>query len=129
MALYDALRQMLCHPTAEELYLMVRKQAGPLSRATVYNTLDALCRAGLARRMPSGNGCCRYDADTSDHLHFRCRDTCQILDVPPDLGRQLLKGVPKHLLKEIEKAMGVRVEAVSVQLLGHANGAHRAAGD
>lgn len=126
LALYEALRQTTGHPTAEELYLMARTKRDPMSRATVYNTLEALCRAGLARRMPTVSGCCRYDADTSDHLHFRCRATARIHDVPPELGRQLLEGMPKGVLAQIEKSMGVKIEAVSVQLLGCGENGSRA---
>jgi len=76
-----------------------------LSRATVYNTLEALCRAGLARQLPTTNGCCRYDADTSEHLHIRFRENSEIRDVPPELGTRLLANMPQPLLTEIERRM------------------------
>jgi Fe2+ or Zn2+ uptake regulation protein len=117
LALYKALVNTKSHPTAEELYRMVSDEAGGLSRATVYNTLEALCTAGLARRMPAANGCCRFDADLTDHLHVRIGDTAEIQDVPPDLGEQLLAGLSKSVLREIEQRMGIRVDGVSLQLL------------
>lgn len=123
MALYDALRQCMSHPTAEELFRMVQPSASGLSRATVYNTLDALCRAGLVRRLPTTNGCCRFDADVSDHLHVRLRDTAEIRDVPPDLGAKLRHHVPRSILDEIESRMGVKIEDVHIQLVGRAAGA------
>lgn len=122
LALYDALRHAATHPTAEELYRMVQPLTVPpnsISRATVYNTLEALCKAGLARRMPT-NGCCRYDADTDEHLHFRCRETSEIRDVPFDLGKQLLDNLPKHVLAEIESKLGVQIDGMNIQLLGKA---------
>jgi Fur family transcriptional regulator, peroxide stress response regulator len=118
LALFEALRNCMTHPTAEELYRMVQSKAGGLSRATVYNTLDSLCQAGLARRMATTNGCCRYDADTSEHLHFRCRETSEIHDVPSALSQQLIQKLPRQVLHDIEKCMGVQIEGVSIQLLG-----------
>jgi Fur family peroxide stress response transcriptional regulator len=117
-ALFDALRASKRHPTAEELYHQVRKGTSRLSLATVYNTLEALCRAGLARKLPVTDGCCRYDADTSDHLHIRIGDTSEIRDVPHDLGRELLDKLPRQTLARIEQATGVQIEGVSIQLVG-----------
>ena len=120
-ALYDALRASKLHPTAEELYHEVRQHTSRLSLATVYNTLEALCRAGLARKLPVIEGCCRYDGDTSDHLHIRIGDTCEIRDVPHELGRELLDKLPAETLAEIERATGVDIERVSIQLVGRAS--------
>ncbi|MEE8459867.1 MAG: transcriptional repressor, partial [Phycisphaerales bacterium] len=57
-ALYEALRGTKSHPTAEELYRIVKPATERLSRATVYNTLEMLCEVGLARKLPSSRGCC-----------------------------------------------------------------------
>lgn len=121
IALYEALRKARNHPTADELYRLVHQQdrvkSNGLSRATVYNTLEALCRAGLVRPVPSSGGC-RYDADLSDHLHFRCRETAEIRDVPPDLGRKLLGRLPRKIVAQIEREMGVHIEGLNIQLVG-----------
>ncbi len=121
-ALYEALRACKTHPTAEELYRIVQSDGSlartpGLSRATVYNTLEALCRAGLVRRLPTTNGCCRFDADTSEHLHLRFRDTQEIRDVPVHLGDRLVAAMPQNVLNEIERAMGVRIDGVNIQLV------------
>ena len=119
MALFDALRECTSHPTAEELYRRVRENTTGLSRATVYNTLDALCKAGLARQMPGVNGCCRYDANTSEHMHIRLTND-EIRDVPNDLGARLMNNLPKDVLMEIERRLGVQIEQINVQLMGRA---------
>lgn len=87
-----------------------------MSRATVYNTLDTLCRAGLVRRLPMSSSVCRFDADISDHLHVRTGE-CEIRDVPADLGEQLVAGLPREALAAIEGAMGVKIESVNIQLV------------
>lgn len=118
LALYEALRKSISHPTADQLFQMVKPHVSGMSRATVYNTLEALCRAGLARKLPSTSGCCRYDADTSDHLHVKLRDTTEIRDVPPALGDRLLQNLPKDVLAEIEQHMGIKIEGITIQLTG-----------
>jgi Fe2+ or Zn2+ uptake regulation protein len=117
-ALYETLRASTSHPSAEELYHLVRRRTDRLSLATVYNTLEALCEAGLARKLPTTNGSCRYDANMSDHLHLRLTNSTEIRDVPEALGARLMENLPRPVLAEIERAMGVRIDKVSIQLHG-----------
>jgi Fe2+ or Zn2+ uptake regulation protein len=128
--IYLALASTCSHPSAEELFQMVSATGCSgdepgLSLATVYNALEAFTACGLVRRIPcpTGSGACRYDADTSDHVHLATEDG-RVLDVPPDLSRKLLANVPAAVLQELEARMGVRVRNVSVQVVGdslHAN--------
>ena len=117
MAVYESLSQTTRHPTAEELFHRVKPETQKLSLATVYNALDALCNAGLVRRMPMSNGCCRYDADMSLHVHVRFRDTCEIQDVPQELNDKLLDRLPKDVLRQIADSLDASIEGVSVQLI------------
>lgn len=121
-AIYRALRQSNGHPTAEALFRQVKPKMDSLSLATVYNTLEALCQAGLIRKMPTTNGCCRYDADVSDHLHVRLAGSDEIRDVPGELGERLLQEQPQEVLKAIERALGVRIEGVNIQILARPEG-------
>ena len=115
-ALYEALLGTKSHPTAEELYRIVKPTTQRLSRATVYNTLEMLCEAGLARKLPSNRGCCRYDADVRDHLHICFREDGAIRDLPDDLGEKLIRHISKDVIAEIEGRMGIGIDGISVQL-------------
>lgn len=117
LAIYEALRDSNGHPTAEMIYKAVKAKTQRLSLATVYNTLDALCRAGLVRKLPTTNGCCRYDAETEPHLHVRCLDTGDIVDVPERLGDELIHSLPQDVLHRIEKVMGVKIDRVHMQIM------------
>ena len=117
VAVYEALCECKCHPTAEELFRIVKPRTDKLSLATVYNALEALCGAELVQRMPTTNGSCRYDADTSEHPHVRYPETAEIDDVPRELGNKLIERLPQDVLEEIESEMGIRIDWVSVQLL------------
>ena len=118
-ALYETLSETTGHPTAEELYRMVKPLMAHLSLATVYNTLEALCEVGLARKLPTNNGCCRYDADTSEHLHVCYRNDGKIDDVPNGLGDKLIEQLPRSAIAEIERELDIEIDGINVQLLAH----------
>ncbi len=117
MAVYEALRGSMGHPTAEELFRLVKPKTEKLSLATVYNSLEALSKAGLIRKVPMSNGCCRYDANTKSHMHVRFRDTCELEDVPRPLSKKLVDHFPQEVLEEIGEALGVKIDGLSIQLL------------
>jgi Fe2+ or Zn2+ uptake regulation protein len=117
VAVYDALANTKSHPTAEEIFRLVKPRVAKLSLATVYNVLDALVAADLVQRMPTTNGCCRYDADTSPHLHVRYHDTSEIEDVPAELSAKLKDRLPGEVLEEIEDALGMEIDGISIQFL------------
>lgn len=102
------------HPTAEELLEAVRASEPGLSLATVYNTLDALVDGGLCRRLATPAGTCRYDADTRDHAHA-VLDDGRVLDLPPELSRRLIVG--SGWVEGVERALGVRVKSLNVQVM------------
>lgn len=119
-AIYDALTQSHSHPTADELFQMVRVQEDGMSLATVYNTLEAFCGAGLAYKIAGcgGNGSTRYDAGGDDHMHLRCRKTGHIVDAPHDLGERILEHIPQELIDELEDRIGFSVKKVQLDLVG-----------
>lgn len=119
-AIFNALSVCKDHPTADELYKLVKSGDDKLSLATVYNTLEAFCAAGLAFKLACcvGNGSTRYDAAGDDHMHLRCRRTGQIADVPDDIGKRILDHIPTDLLKELQDRTGFKVNKIQLDLLG-----------
>lgn len=115
---YSTLLSLRTHPTAEELHAHVNRMDQGVSLATVYNTLDALARCGLLRKIPSqaGGGACRFDADLSGHVHV-VHPEGSVRDVESDLGDRLLAGLDKDAIAAIERRMGVKVVGVTVQLI------------
>ena len=112
---YSALACAKAHPTAEELLDLVRADEPGLSLATVYNTLDMLCGAGLARRLHT-DAADRYDAETGEHVHLQMPDG-SILDVPEELSERLLERFPDDLVAELERRTGLRIGRVSLKLV------------
>jgi Fe2+ or Zn2+ uptake regulation protein len=111
---YRALASSKSHPTAEQLHRLVRETSPGTSLATVYNTLDALCEAGLARRLSTPGGVARFDADLSDHLHA-VADDGQIMDVPTDIGSEIMRALPPGLRDRLESRLGTQIRHLTVQ--------------
>lgn len=116
-SVFCALAASKRHPTAEELFVRVRHEEPGLSLATIYNTLDAFCAAGLARRLPAvdGKGPCRFDADMSDHVHLILPDG-RVVDLPDDLGARIAPEVTEELLAELRERLGLQVTSISVHI-------------
>lgn len=115
MDVYRALARTKLHPTAEELHRLVESTSPGTSLATVYNTLEALCAAGLARRIATTQGATRYDADVSDHVHAM-RDDGVVMDVPSDLASELMAALPRDLSERLARRMGIDVNRITIEL-------------
>ncbi len=68
------------HPTADEIYSSLVKEMPTLSRTTVYNTLNILIGANIVRVVTIEEHEARYDADITDHGHFKCERCGTIYD-------------------------------------------------
>ena len=78
----EELRKERTHPSADELYLRVRRRLPDISMATVYRNLEILTEHGLIRRLGEGGGPRRYDGVTEEHYHVTCDRCGRIGDVP-----------------------------------------------
>ena len=78
---YDVLMQKRDHPTAEEVYGRARRAMPEISKATVYNCLDALVEAGLARQVKLERGAARFCPNMHDHWHFHCNECGGVFDM------------------------------------------------
>jgi Fe2+ or Zn2+ uptake regulation protein len=70
------------HATAEEIFLAINRRDPRASRATVYNNLHALTKAGLVREVVSDGGAARFDANLHPHHHFICEQCGAVEDIP-----------------------------------------------
>ncbi len=78
----EQVRKVHSHPTADEVYEMVRLRLPKVSLGTVYRNLDRLSREGLISTI-EGPGQRRYDGDMDDHAHLRCTRCGYVGDVEP----------------------------------------------
>jgi Fur family peroxide stress response transcriptional regulator len=116
-AVFDYLRAVDIHPTAEQVFLAVRRQIPNISLATVYKALEALVDAGLAARLAdNAGGPVRYDGRAEAHYHLRCEQTGQLRDLPLSYDPHLLDRIAPELLAALREQgfeiLGHRLEVI-----------------
>ena len=68
----EEIRKVTTHPTADELYEMVRKKLPRISLGTVYRNLEILSAWGLIQKIGPLSSQMRFDGNTANHYHIRC---------------------------------------------------------
>ena len=81
------------HVTAEMLYEEANRAKVPVSLATVYNTLHQFTEAGLLREVAVEGAKTYFDTNTSNHYHFFCEHTGQLMDI--ETGAIRIEGLPE----------------------------------
>ena len=71
-AILKVLRENRTHPTADEVYCLVREQYPNVSLGTVYRNLKYFVQQGLVNTLETTDACLHYDGDTEEHCHFIC---------------------------------------------------------
>ncbi len=90
----DVLRKLKTHPTADEVYALVRTQIPRISLGTVYRNLDLLAESGEIIKIESAGSQKRFDGDIEAHQHVRCAACGRIGDVMPPIPLPL-SAMPK----------------------------------
>jgi len=103
----EELRKMHTHPTASDLYEVVRRRLPRISLGTVYRNLDLLVRQNQIRRLEGYGAQARFDGDLEKHAHLRCVGCGALTDVqrPRATARRSLPRAPSGYL-----LLGLRVE-------------------
>jgi Fur family peroxide stress response transcriptional regulator len=91
------------HPTAAEVYEAVNRLDPRSSRATTYNNLRDLVRAGLVREVAVEGRAARFDAKGIRHHHFICDRCGKVEDVEwYEVPRPAAGTLGKRILRECE---------------------------
>ena len=110
-AVYDYLSRVMHHPTAEEVFLNVKRDLPKISLATVYKNLEALVACEAITKLSYGDGSARYDIRTDHHYHTRCLGCGRMWDLEAARG--------KPALEQIKAQPGFTVSDFRLELLGH----------
>jgi len=81
----EELRKLTSHPTADELFTLVRARLPRISLGTVYRNLDFLADTGQILRLEVSGYTKRYDGNLMPHQHVRCTVCGRVADVFPPL--------------------------------------------
>ena len=102
-AIKDYLSHTTAHPTAEQVYLAVRKEYPHISLGTVYRNLNLLVELGEIQKFSCGDGNDHFDYITSPHYHFVCRHCGKIIDIPMAARKELEEAAAMHIQGSIEE--------------------------
>ena len=80
----EELRKVDTHPSADEVYEMVRKRLPRISLGTVYRNLEMLSQNGEIRKLELGGSLKRFDGIAANHHHIRCIHCDRVVDAPKD---------------------------------------------
>ena len=99
------------HPSADELYAIVRKRLPRISLGTVYRNLEILAERGDIQKLELGCTLKRFDGKTESHYHLRCIRCDRMIDAPVDFDVMI-----KHDLKSASdfKIIGHKLEFIGI---------------
>ena len=78
----EELRKLNTHPSADEIYEVVRLRLPRISLGTVYRNLDVLSELGAIQTLELSGSLKRFDWDTNKHYHIRCVRCNRVEDAP-----------------------------------------------
>lgn len=100
----EELGKVTSHPTANEVYDMVRKRLPRIGLGTVYRNLELMADCGVILKLEVGGTQKRFDATVVPHYHIRCTSCGKVDDIDV----------------EVQNSINQAAEAVSnYQILGH----------
>ncbi len=107
----EELRCVKTHPTADELFALVRRRLPRVSLATIYRNLEWLVGQELVQKIEVGGRQMRFDGNPQDHYHIRCR-YCGKVD---DLNVDPLPNLDNHIDSECNYVLlGHRLEFIGI---------------
>ena len=77
----EELSKVTSHPTANEVYDMVRKRLPRIGLGTVYRNLELMAESGIILKLEVGGTQKRFDATTDLHYHIRCLQCGKVDDI------------------------------------------------
>ena len=109
-AILEALCSVHTHPTADELYFMVRKKIPNISLGTVYRNLRLLKETGQILEFEE-EGKKRFDGFMKPHLHLICKNCNRLVDLDIPIKIDYDK-------KKLQK-LGLKIDAEIIRFYGY----------
>jgi Fur family peroxide stress response transcriptional regulator len=90
------------HPTAEQIFINLKKLFPTLSKATIYNSLSLFSEKGLVQPITIEDTEVRYDSNVKNHGHFKCERCGSIYDFEIDVDNVALSGLDNFIINSKE---------------------------
>ena len=81
-AVLEALSRAEGHPSAEDVYLIVKRENPRVALGTVYQALSVLEEVGVVGSKHWADSPTRYDLNVEPHLDIRCTGCGEVSEVP-----------------------------------------------
>ena len=124
-AVYRELVRSKSHPTADEMYQIIKKEIPNISYDTVNRTLMTFAEIGLVDIVKTKEGSRRFDAILDNHHHFYCVSCGKIIDfqneiydnfkIPDDIQNEFTVFSKRIVLSGICKKCGKKYKGKTPQ--------------
>ena len=115
----EELAKVKTHPTANDLYDMVRKRLPRIGLGTVYRNLELMSNKGIIQKIEVGGTQKRFDAITEPHCHIRCTCCGKVEDigltVTDDMFKTAAKNSPYQITGYSIEFTGACLDCQSIQ--------------
>lgn len=102
-------------PTAEKIFMELKKENPELTLSTVHRNIEELCEEGKIIRVRARSGSDKYDGNTMPHIHLTCEKCGSVRDVYLyELQIKRLDNDIRKMLTEI----GCKVNHVTLEIEG-----------
>lgn len=85
----EELCKLTSHPTADELYDIVKKRMPQISLGTVYRNLEQLAECGVVLKLETAGRQKRFDGNPAPHHHIRCKVCGAVRDLHHESLKEL----------------------------------------
>lgn len=85
----EELSKVTSHPTANEVYDMVRRRLPRIGLGTVYRNLELMADVGVILKLEVGGTQKRFDATVEPHYHVRCSSCGKVDDIDIAVQEQI----------------------------------------
>jgi Fur family ferric uptake transcriptional regulator len=85
----EELDKVTSHPTANEVYDMVRKRLPRIGLGTIYRNLELMAESGIILKLVVGGTQKRFDATVEKHYHIRCTNCGRVDDVDIEVQEKI----------------------------------------
>ncbi len=110
LVILEELKKLRTHPTADDLYAIVRQKLPNISLSTIYRNLIILAEDGHLRKLQFPGGQMRFDGAMAPHDHIKCKECGKVFDID---------SIPvKHVSEMIGKITDFDDVAFSIELMG-----------
>ena len=106
----EELCNVCSHPTASDVYEMVRKKLPKVSLGTVYRNLELLSSCGTIQKLDFGEPHKRFDGNPDPHYHVICTSCNKVEDIKIPL-KPILE-------KEAAEASGYKINGHHISYSG-----------